>query len=138
MKRWLLMLLLLPGLMAACGESDQEKAQNTVCDARADIEKQVNELSNLTLQTATVDAVRNNLNAIQKDLGKISDAQGDLANERKQQVESANKQFTSQLKSIAGDLGSSLSANDAKAQLQSAFDQLAGAYRQTFAKVDCS
>jgi hypothetical protein len=34
--------------LGACGESDEEEAQNTVCDARDDINKQVNELKSLT------------------------------------------------------------------------------------------
>jgi hypothetical protein len=137
MKRSLLVLVVLAGLAAACGESDEEKAQNAVCDARADIRKQVDELSNLTLSTATVDGVRDHLNAIQDDLDKIADAEGDLNDERRQQLEAANKKFSSQLQSIASDLGSSTSVSGASAQLQSAFNQLADAYRQTFAKVDC-
>ena len=59
--------------VAACGDakSSQEKAQNQVCDARADIQKQVNELTSLTFSTATTDGVKKNLQAIQKDLGKF-------------------------------------------------------------------
>jgi hypothetical protein len=37
--------------LGACGESDEEKAQNQVCDARADIAKQVDELKGLTAAT---------------------------------------------------------------------------------------
>jgi hypothetical protein len=138
MKRSLATVLLLAAALAsACGESDEEKAQNDVCDARANIQEQVDELSNLTLENATVDGIQGNLNAIQDDLGKIADAQGDLSDDRRQQVQSANQEFTSQLRSIAGDLGSSLSLSGAEDRLGSAFDQLADSYRQTFAQVDC-
>ncbi len=137
MKRLLATVLLLAALATACGESDEEKAQNDVCDARADIQQQVDELSNLTLDNATLDGIEGNLSAIRDDLGKIADAQGGLNDERRQQVQSANKEFTSQVRSIASDLGSSLSLSGAEDQLGSAFDQLAASYRQTFAKVDC-
>jgi chromosome segregation ATPase len=131
------LLLLVAGLAVGCGESDEEKAQNDVCDARADLQKQVNELAGLTLSTATVEGVQNNLNAIQDDLKKITDAQGDLNDERRQEVESANKEFTSELESIASGLGSNLSLSGAGEKLRMAAQQLADSYKQTFAKVDC-
>ena len=138
MKRSLVIGLVLATGLAACGESDEEKAQNEVCDARADIQKQVDELSGLSLETATLDGVQKNLTALRDDLRQIGDAQGDLSDERRQQVESATKEFTSQLQSIAADIGRSLSVADARTQLEAAFDQLASSYRQSFAKVDCS
>jgi hypothetical protein len=120
-----------------CGESDEEKAQNQVCDARADMEKRVNSLAGLTLSTATVGRVQDDLEGIQDDLKKIADAQADLSDERRQEVESANKEFSSQLESIAGDLGGDLSLSGAEAKLRNAAQELSASYRQTFQKVDC-
>jgi hypothetical protein len=137
-KRSVVIGLVLATGLGACGESDEEKAQNEVCDARADIQQQVDELSGLSLETATLEGVQKNLTAIRDDVRQIGDARGDLSDERKQQVESATKAFTSQLQSIAGDIGRSLSVADARTELESAFDQLASAYEQSFAKVDCS
>ena len=88
--------------------------------------------------TVTVDGVQKSLKAINSDLSKITDAQGDLSDDRRQQVETANKAFTSQLQSIAASLGSSTSLSDAKSQLSSALQQLATAYKTSFARVDCS
>ena len=51
-------------LPVACGESDEDKAKSQVCDARADIQKQVDELSGLTITTASVDQVQQSLKAI--------------------------------------------------------------------------
>jgi DNA repair exonuclease SbcCD ATPase subunit len=138
MKRSLVMVLVLAIGLGACGESEEEKAQNEVCDAQADIQKQVDQLSSLSLETATLDGVQKNLTAIRDDLQKIGDAQGDLSDERKQQVESATNEFTSELQSIASDIGRSLSVADARTRLESAFDRLASAYEQSFARVDCS
>jgi predicted transcriptional regulator len=133
----MVLVVLAAGTAVGCGESDEEKARNEVCDARDDLQKQVNELSNLTLSTATVEGVQSNLNAIQDDLNKITDAQGDLNNERKQQVESANEEFTSQLEAVANDLTSNLSLSGAEAKVRSAAQQLASSYKQTLAMVDC-
>jgi hypothetical protein len=123
--------------LGACGESTQDKAKSTVCDARADISKQVDQLKGLTLSTATIDGVQSSLKAINSDLSKIRDAQGDLSGDRRQQVQDASKTFASQLQSIVGSVGKSTSLSEAKAELTSALQQLGDAYKQSFAKVDC-
>ena len=43
--------------LAACGESSEDKAKTTVCNARDDIGKQVADLKSLTPATVTKDAV---------------------------------------------------------------------------------
>src|SRR3954467_10603424 len=92
-RRSALALLLAAALgVAACGESDQEKAQKKVCSARADISKQVDELKSLTPTTATVDGVRQNVNAIQDDLKDIASARGTLSADRRAQVKTATEQ----------------------------------------------
>jgi Tfp pilus assembly protein PilP len=124
--------------LGACGESSQDKAKSTVCDARADIGKQVDQLKGLTITTASVAQVQQGLKAINDDLSKIKDAQGDLSDDRRQQVQTANQAFAGQLKNIASTLGSGLTLSTAKTQFTSALQQLSSAYQQTFAKIDCS
>ena len=130
-------LLLIAVAAVGCGESDEEKAQTQVCDARADLKKQVDDLAGLTVSTATVDGVEENLNAIEEDLNQIKDAQGDLNEERKQEVESATQEFTSEVEAVANDLTSDLSLSGAQAKLETAGKQLASSYQQTFAQIDC-
>jgi len=135
---FLLIALLATVGLSACGESKQDKAKSTVCDARADISKQVDQLKGLTVSTVTLDGVQSSLKSINSDLSKIKDAQGDLSGNRRQQVQDATKTFTSQVQSIAGSVVKSTSLSDAKAQLTSALQQLGTAYKQSFARVDCS
>jgi uncharacterized protein YjbJ (UPF0337 family) len=124
--------------VGACGESKEDKAQKAVCSARADISKQVDQLESLTISTATADDVKQSVKAINSDLSKIKDAQGDLSDDRRQQVEAATKTFTSQVQSIIESVGSSTSLRDAASQLTSATKQLAAAYKQSLAPIDCS
>ena len=123
--------------LGACGESDEDKAQNTVCDARDDIGKQVDDLKSLTPATVTADAVTQNLEAIDNDLNDMSDAQSDLSSDRRSDVEAANKAFESSVEGIVSQLGSSLSAADAKAQVVTALNQLAASYQEAFAPLNC-
>ena len=124
--------------LGACGESDEEKAQNKVCDARDDIAKQVDELGSLTPATVTSDEVTQNLDAIKADLKDISDAQSDLSSDRRSEAEAATKEFSSSVQGIAGQVGSSLSAADAKEQVVTALNQLAASYQTAFAPINCA
>ena len=126
-------------LLVGCGESEEEKAQNAVCDARADIEKRVDDLAGLTITSASIDQVRNNLEAIRDDLEEIAAEQGDLEPERRQDVEEAGKRFRSQLQTTAKDFVSgATSGEEAGASLGSALDELAKSFRKAYAPVDCA
>ena len=125
--------------LGACGgDSKEDEAKTQVCDARADLSKQVDSLQNTTLSSATTSQIKDSLTAIGDDLTKIKNAQSDLDDQRKSQVQQANQAFESQLKAISETLGSTTSLSDAKTQLTQAFQQLGSAYKDTFAKVDCS
>jgi chromosome segregation ATPase len=125
--------------LPACGddESDAEKAQNQVCDARADIEKQVKELGNLDLATATRDQIQQNLNAIKDDLGKMKDAESDLNADRRRQVESATNTFQASVDDVASGLGESKSLSSAVTQFQNSLRELQNSYQQALAPIDC-
>src|SRR5688572_5679235 len=98
MRRMLVLSAIGLGLaLAACGESEEDKAKAQVCDARDDIRTEVQKLQDLTLGTATVDKVRASLEAIGKDLEKIADAQGQLSDSDEERVKKANQAFRSEL-----------------------------------------
>jgi hypothetical protein len=123
--------------LAACGDSAEEKAQNTVCDARADISTQVDDLKALTPATFTTDAVSKSLSAIQSDLSDMRSAQSDLSDDRRQQVEAANQEFTGAVRNVVKEIGTSTSAQDAASTVTAALQQLATSYEQAFSRVDC-
>ena len=131
-------LVVLAVVLAGCGESKEETAQSSVCDAKAGIQKQVQELDGLTASTVTLDGVKSSLKTIGDDLTKLKDAQGDLSGDRKDEAEKAWQTFRTEVKSVRENLLTSLSAADAKQQLATAFDDLAASFRSAFAPVDCS
>ena len=125
-------------LAAACGESEEEKAQNEVCDARADIERRIGELADLTITSVSIEQVTNNLKAIGDDLEKIAAEQGDLEPERQQEVEEAGRRFRSQLEDTARDFVSgATSGEEAGERAGAALDDLADSFRDAYAPVDC-
>jgi len=81
--------------------------------------------------------VTQGLDAIKDDLQEMSGAQSDLSSDRRSDVEAANKAFASSIEGIAGELGTSLSASDAKAEVVTALQQLGASYEQTFAPLNC-
>jgi hypothetical protein len=104
MKLMLGILLVSAALLSACGESDEEKAQNAVCDARADIEKRVDDLASLDVTSVSIDRVTNNLEAIGEDLEKIAAEREDLSSEQRRAVEQAGEQFSSEVEATARDV----------------------------------
>jgi hypothetical protein len=125
-------------LLAACGESDEDKAQSAVCDARADIDQQLDDLTSLDITSVSIDQVTDSLSAIRDDLATIADEQGDLEPERREQVERAGERFRSQLQRTAGDLvAGTTTGEEARANLRSALDDLAQTFRAAYAPLDC-
>jgi type IV secretory pathway VirB10-like protein len=124
-------------VLAGCGESSADKAKSQVCSARDDIAKQVKQLQGLTLTTATTSQVSDSLKAIQSDLSTISKASGDLGAGFKQDVRAANDQFTSSVKDTASGLGKTVSLEEARTQLTTAFDRLATSYKSSFGTLKC-
>jgi hypothetical protein len=132
-------LLLATVALAACGgDSKADKAHKQVCDARADISKQVDELKGLTAATATISGVRENVSTIQDDLKAITGAQDTLSDDRRAGVKAATDQFVATVTSVATGLKSDLSLSAARTQLTQAGQELGAAYADSLGKIDCS
>ena len=134
--------------LGACGGDDsspekastptpEEQAQSTVCNARADISAQVDELKGLTASTVTKDGVTQSLETIKKSLNDISGAQPQLSSVRRSEAEAATKTFTSSVQGIKSQFLDSLSAADAKTALVGALQQLASSFQTAFEPLNC-
>ena len=123
--------------LAACGESDADKASAEVCEARDSINSEVQSLQKLTPQTVTTDAVRGSVDAIRGDLEQIGDARADLSDDLRKEVEAANEAFGAELREVASTILRSTSVEEAKARIETSADQLAEAYRTSLGSVGC-
>jgi hypothetical protein len=122
---------------SACGESDEEKAQKRVCDARAGISTEVDKLGALTPSTVTADAIRGSVESIRGELKEIGEARADVSDDRRADLKAANTAFTATIREVGANVLRSTSAEDAKAQLKTAADDLAASYRSTLGRYDC-
>jgi Tfp pilus assembly protein PilP len=135
--RRITMVVVIAVVAGGCGESKSDKAMSQVCSARADISKQLESLKAITPATATTSAITDSLKAVRDDLTTIADAQNDLSEDRQQEVQQANEAFTAQVRTTLRDLGTTVSAENASAQLKSSFEQLRATYAATFGKIEC-
>jgi hypothetical protein len=138
--------VLAAALLAGCGGSQSDNASKTskasnasaqVCAARDDIAKQVEQLQNVTVSIATTSQIKDGLGAIKDDLSKIAGAQGDLSEQRRNDVRAANEQFSASVKQAVEDVPTTASLHGAKAQVEQGLKQLGDSYRSTFAKISC-
>jgi len=125
-------------LLGGCGDSAQDQALADVCTARNDIAKQVDQLAGLTLTTATTSEVSKILGTIRDDLSTVKDARASLSDERRQDVDAANQAFATTVQETASTMVKTTSIDDAKAQLEAAFDELAASYRGSYGTIDCA
>ena len=124
--------------LGGCGESAEDTAKAQVCNARADISKQINTLGGLTLSSGSVNTAKASFEALGNDLKKIKDAQPKLDPKRKAQVESATRSFEDKVRTIASGLASNLSPTSAEAQFKAALSELSTAYKQSLAPIQCA
>ena len=124
--------------IGACGTSKEDEANQDVCDARANIEREVNNLEQQSPSSFTLDAAKGSVESIGEDLRKMGDAQADLSDERRREVQRANEAFAAQIREIGSTVLRSSSVAEAQAQLKTAVADLQQTYGDTLAKVDCS
>jgi hypothetical protein len=135
--RWAALLVVVATGLIGCGESAEEEALAEVCDARAEIEQEVDGLQSLTLSTVSIDRVRDALDAIEADLQNITDATGDLAEDTRTEVEEATDDFRSSVDDALSSLGETTTLQAGRTQVSAAIDDLARSYEDAFAPVEC-
>lgn len=123
-------------LVSGCGESEQAKAESSVCEGKKEISDSVNSLKGMTLENASVSAVQNDVKSIQSGLSKIKSAEGKLKGEHREAVEKATDQLSSELSAIGSEL-TNLTLPQALTKVTTAAEKLAHSYKQTFASIQC-
>jgi DNA anti-recombination protein RmuC len=134
---WMALLLVAAIGLLGCGESAEETALTEVCDARAEIQQQVDELQSATVATVTVDQVRGNLEAIQAELQQMIDATDELAEARREEVEQGTEAFRSSIDDALSGLGQTQSLQAGRAQVSAAIDDVARSYEEALEPIEC-
>ena len=124
------------GLIACGGESEQAKAEKSVCEAKTAISSSVQSLQNLTPQNVTVATVQGDISTISENLKKLKQAGEKLSGPRKEEVEKANAMLSSELSALTGELATLTPAN-ITSTLTAAVEKLATSYRQALAPIQC-
>jgi hypothetical protein len=125
-------------LASGCGgDSTADKAKSQACDARSDIQKQVDTIKGLPLAASSIDTAKTAVTAISADLTTIQGAAPDVKGDLKGQLEQANSSFKSAVDSIAQSISTSSSAASVTAALTTAGTQLEAAYKAAFSGVKC-
>ena len=130
---------LLALLASGCGGSSSkaDKAKSQACDARSDIQKQVDTIKGLPLAASSIDTAKTAVTAITTDLKTIQNSAPDVKGDLKGQLEQANSTFKSSVDSIVQSISSSSSAATVAAALATAGTQLEAAYKAAFSGVKC-
>ncbi len=131
-----LLTALAPGLVACGGESEQAKAEKSVCEAKTAISSSVQSLQHLTPETVTAATVQSDVNTITESLKKLKQAEEKLSGPRKEEIQKANETLSSELNALAGELTTLTPAN-IKSKLAASVEKLAASYKQTLAPIPC-
>jgi chromosome segregation ATPase len=127
------------GATTACGSSQSasDKAKSQVCDAKSNIQTQIDSLKSLTLSATSLQDITTSANAIKNDLKTIQAAIPKLSGDTKSQVQAANAAFESEVSSTFSSLLSTSSLSQAQTQFQSALTKLESSYASAFDQVKC-
>lgn len=131
-----LLCVLTTPLLAACGESEQQKAEHDVCTAKTEVAAGVENLAGQTLDTLSIAELEADAKKVKTGLQKLTDAQGKLSEPRRAQLEQATSSLSSDLQELKDSL-KSLSAAEVKAKLSAAAQRLLDGYTQALAPVKC-
>ncbi len=121
-----------------CGESKEQKAEKSVCAARADIKAKVTSLQSLTPTTASISTLKTDVNGIVEDLKNIRAAIPDLSAPRKEEVTKATESFAKEASEAIGSLKNTGSISSVETALRSALTGLQKSYETTLAPIKCS
>jgi hypothetical protein len=132
--------------VAGCGESSQEKASKQVCSATSEISAQVEKLKALPISLGFVAEAQKSVEAINKSVSKIKDAEPKLSDSQKEEINAANKTLATELTTITtAVISAARSSSDiqgaikhAEPQIKAALNKLAANYKKAFEGLKCS
>jgi hypothetical protein len=141
----LAVLLVIPLGLAACGESSEEKASKQVCSAVSEISTQLKKLESLPISSSFATEAKASVEAIDKSISKIKEAEPNLESARKEEINAANKAFQTEIASITLSVVSASKSSNLEAALKgaeprikAALSSLSSDYKKAFEALKCS
>jgi spore coat protein CotF len=139
-------LMLISGLgLVACGESSSEKATKEVCSATKEISTQLKKLETLPISSSFPTEAKASVEAIDKSITKIKEAEPNLPTARQEELNAADKAFEAEIATITKDVVSASKSSNLEAALKSAEPQikaslskLSSDYKKAFEALKCS
>jgi hypothetical protein len=136
--------LVVPLGLAACGESSEEKADKQVCSAVSEIQTQIKKLESLSISSSFPTEAKTSVEAIDKSVGKIKEAAPKISSARKEEIETANKSFQTEIAAVTASVVSATKSANLEAALKaaaprikSALSTLSGNYKKAFEALKC-
>ena len=111
-------------LLAACGESSQEKATKQVCAATSEISKEIKKLESLPINSSFPTEAKASVEAIDKSLKEVKSAEPNLEAARMEEVNVAIKSLESELATLTKTIVSASKSSSLESALKSAEPQL--------------
>jgi formate-dependent nitrite reductase cytochrome c552 subunit len=137
-------LLFVPLGLAACGESSEEKADKQVCSGVSEIQTQIKKLETLPISASFPTEAKASVEAIDKSVSKIKEAAPKISSARKEEIESANKAFQTEIASITASVVSATKSSNLEAALKgaeprikAALSTLSSDYKKAFEALKC-
>jgi hypothetical protein len=131
--------------VVGCGESSEEKAAKQVCAATAEISAQVEKLKALPISLGFIAEAQKSVEAIDKSVTKIKDAEPKLEPTHREEVNAANRTLATELTTITtAVISAAKSSSDlegaikrAEPQIKAALNKLAVNYKKAFEALKC-
>jgi hypothetical protein len=137
-------LLFVPLGLAACGESSEEKADKQVCSAVNEIKTQIKKLETLPISSSFPTEAKTSVEAIDKSVSKIKEAAPNLSSARKEEINSANQAFQTEIAAITTSVVSATKSSNLEAALKgaeprikAALSKLSSDYQKAFEALKC-
>ncbi len=138
--------LLIPIGLTACGESSEEKATAQVCSSTKEIRAQLSKLSSLSISSTAVEEIKDAATAMKKEAGKIKESSANLPASSKAPVESAQAALQVELVALVKGVASAAKSSgnietvlkESEPAVKTAVAALAASYKQAYESLKCS
>jgi hypothetical protein len=137
--------LLMGGMgLTACGESSSEKATKQVCSAVSEISTQIKTLETLPISASFPVEAKTSVEAINKSIAKIKEAEPNLPTARQEEINTANKAFGTEIAVITRDVVVATKSSNLEAalksvepQIRASLGKLSSDYQKAFEALKC-